>query len=610
VTLRSKLLLAQVPLALVLMLLGYVAVRTLDVVGQSSQNILKDNYRSVLAAQRMKECIERVDSAALFLVAERPDKGDVQATLNRRLFEEELVVQEGNITEAGELEATKRLRALWGGYQETFDRFRRLTEGADRQRAYFAELEPQFVKVKRAADVILSINQDTMMRKSDLTQHAARRMTVLLILASLCALVVGVVSSATLTSRLLRPLNALSGAVQRLGGGDMDARALVVGKDEIADLAREFNTMATRLAQYRKSSLGDLLQAQQSSQAAIDSLPDPVVIFGGRGELLSANRAALETLGIDLEAGEQSFQRVVPVVRETIERVRAHVLGGKGAYTPHGFEEAVRAPLPSGERAFLPRATPVLVEEGGVMGAAVVLQDVTKLIFFDQFKTDMVATVAHEFRTPLTSLHMAIHLCLEGAAGPTTEKQADLLQAAREDCERLQSIVTDLLDASRIQSGRLELTRSSARPADLLQIAMELRETARSHGLQCSISDETAADDAVSVDLERVRLVLSNLIQNAIRHTPSGGEVKVVARPLGASVRFEVSDTGDGIPAEYHQRIFEKYFQVPGVSTGSAGLGLYISREVVLAHGGDMGVQSEPGKGSTFWFTLPKERTA
>jgi signal transduction histidine kinase len=103
--------------------------------------------------------------------------------------------------------------------------------------------------------------------------------------------------------------------------------------------------------------------------------------------------------------------------------------------------------------------------------------------------------------------------------------------------------------------------------------------------------------------------VLSNLVHNAVRHTPPGGEVNVRARPGDSSIRFEVSDTGEGIPREYHQRIFEKYFQVPGVSSGGAGLGLYISRQVVLAHGGDMGVESEPGHGSVFWFTVPKVTT-
>jgi signal transduction histidine kinase len=607
VTLRSKLLLAQAPLAAAVILLGAVALWSLETLGHRSQNILKDNYASVLAAERMKEAVERIDSATLFRVAGRADKAEPQIQKNIDVFEEQLRLQEGNLTEPGERAATETLRQRWTEYRDAVLQKELPRAAEEGQLRYFEELEPRFAHVKEAADEVLTLNQDTMVRKSDDAQRSARRMTTLLLFAAVLCLFVGVVSTSSLTARLLRPLFALSAAVRRLGEGDVEARALVIGRDEIADLSREFNTMAAHLAQYRRSSLGELLQAQQSSQAAIDSLPDPVVIFGDRGEVLSSNRAAAEMLGIALELNVKDPLAQAPgVVREAIERVRAHVLGGKGPYAPRGFEESIRVSLPAGERAYLPRATPFYAEEGGIMGAAVLLQDVTRLLFFDQFKTDMVATVAHEFRTPLTSLHMAIHLCLEGAAGPITEKQADLLHAAREDCERLQSIVDELLDASRIQSGHLELHPAPIRPADLLEVASESREEAEERGIQFEVSDETAVGDEIRADVDRLRLVLSNLVQNAVRHTTPGGEVTVRARPDDGTIRFEVSDSGEGIPAEFHQRIFEKYFQIPGAPSGGAGLGLYISREVVLAHGGEMGVQSEPGRGSTFWFTVPK----
>jgi signal transduction histidine kinase len=606
-TLRIKLLLAQAPLAIAVVLLGVVSVGTLRSIGESSGHILMDNYQSVLAAQRMKEAIERIDSAAAFILAGREDLARPQADQNRKLFEEALSAQERNITEPGESAATAQLRKLWNQYRAAFDTFQQLPPGDAQRTNYFTLLQPLFLKVKDADDVILAINQDAMVRKSEASHRNVSQLTTLLMLAAVGTFLLGVFGTSSLTSRLLRPLFALSDAVRRLGEGDVEARALVLGKDEIADLAREFNTMAARLAQYRRSSLGELLQAQQSSQAAIDSLPDPVVIFGGIGELLSANRAAGELFGILLEVNVgDPLQKAPPQIREAIEHVRAYVLGGRGAYTPRGFEDAVRVTSAQGERCYLPRGSPVYAEEGGISGAAVVLQDVTRLLFFDQFKTDVVATVAHEFRTPLTSLRMAIHLCLEGAAGALTEKQQDLLQAGREDCERLQDIVDDLLDASRIQAGRLELHRSPLKAAEILQTARDMQADAATKHIHMSIVDETSVDDQLFADPDRLKLVLSNLVQNAIRYTPEGGTVSVSARALDKEIRIEVSDTGAGVPEEYHQRIFEKYFQVPGLPSGGAGLGLYISREVVLAHGGEMGVESRPGDGSTFWFTVPR----
>jgi signal transduction histidine kinase len=201
---------------------------------------------------------------------------------------------------------------------------------------------------------------------------------------------------------------------------------------------------------------------------------------------------------------------------------------------------------------------------------------------------------------------MAIHLCLEQAAGPITAKQADLLFAAREDCERLQTMVDDLLDLSRLQSGREQLELADARVSKLLDEARDAQLALAGEQDAVIACEDLTADGLVRVDEERLRLVFSNLVVNAIRHSPRGGSVTLRARPLERMVRFEVSDQGAGIPAEYQQRVFEKFFRVPGAVGPGAGLGLYIAREIVLAHKGEIGVESEPGRGSTFWFTLPQ----
>lgn len=609
-TLRTKLLLAQAPLGLILVIISILSVAMVSYLGSISQTILKDNYRSVLAAQRMKEYIERMDSAASFILAGRPDKGLPQASLNRPLFDAELKVEEGNITEPGEQEVTRRLRTFWEDYKQKFDQFKAISDLEQSKRSYFVELEPTFEKVKTAADEILAMNQDAMVRKSDNVRRSADRMNRITIAAALAALILGFVVSTMLTRRLLRPLSLLSQATRSVGEGNFAARANLQGKDELAQLARDFNSMADRLEKYHNSSLGELLEAQLAMQAAIDSLADPVVIFGVEGNIRNVNRAAETLLGLASDLGAKDPWRNVDLsVREVLERMRAHVLGGKGAYTPRGFEEAIQVRTAEGDRSFLPRAAPVYEPRAGIVGATVILQDVTRLRRFDELKDDMVATVAHEFRTPLTSLRMAVHLCLEQAVGPLTEKQSDLLYAAREDCERLQSMVDDILDLSRIKAGRIQMHRRSTPAASLVEQAIEAhRAAAEQKKLRLSAS-RFLTDAEVSVDPERVALVFSNLINNAIRHTPSGGEIAVRALPKNGRVRFEVADTGEGIPREYQRYVFEKFFRVPGANSSGAGLGLTIAKEIVQAHGGEIGVESQPGQGSTFWFTLPRAAT-
>jgi NtrC-family two-component system sensor histidine kinase KinB len=602
-TLKGKLLATQAVLAVALALVGATAVVSIRTLGDASDAILRDNYRSVLAAQRMQESVERIDGAALFRVAGRPEKWDQEAAPALALFERELAAQEANITEPGEGAATARLRKAWDAYREASLRFSGLPITASLDRTYFAELEPRFVAVKVAGQQILDLNQDAMVRRGEHARRQASRLILIELATTLGGLIAGTLLAAGLVGRIVRPVSVLAQAAQRIATGDLAARARVAGTDEIAGLASEFNAMADKLAEYRRSSLGELLQAQQAAQAAIDGLPDPVLILDVSGKTQNLNRAAEAMLRLPGQGA--AIEALAPPLRETVERVRSHVVGGKGSWQPSGFEEAVRLDLPDGARWLLPRGTALHGESGAVTGAAIVLQDVTRLMRFDQLKNDLVATVAHEFRTPLTSLRMAIHLCVEEAAGPLSEKQADLLITARQDCERLQGIVDDLLDLSRIQSGRVELLRRPVEARTLLEEAVTAaREGAAGAGIALAVRPDAVADE-VAADPERVALVLSNLVANALRHTARGGSVSLGAARAAEAVRFEVADTGEGIPPEYLDRIFDRFFSVPGRRAGGVGLGLYLVREIVAAHGGDVGVQSRTGEGSRFWFTLP-----
>jgi len=601
VTLRRRLLLAQVPLAAALLLVGAASLRTVAFLGDSSETILQDNYRSVLAAQRMGDALDGLDREALLRALGQP--AGEPADLLRDRFESELKVQEGNVTEPGEGEATERLRAAWNGYRA---QEREQAAAGEKLSAYLGPLQKVSIAVRAAIDEVLALNQDAMVRKSNQARRSAQRLLQLMMVATVGALALGLFASFALTARIVKPLSSLSLAVRRFGEGDLQSRAIPRGKDEIAALSVEFNTMADRLEEYRKSSLGDLIQAQQASQAAIDSLPDPVLVLDASGGVLNLNRAAGSLLKmLPGEGAGTPVHALDPALRERVEAIQAHVLAGKGAVVPRGFDEAIRVDLQDGPHRLLPRATALYSEEGAVTGVTVVLQDVTRLVRFDELKNDLVATVAHEFRTPLTSLRMAIHMCAEEAAGPLTPQQADLMAAARQDCERLQGIVDDILDLSRIQAGRIEI---HARPVDggalVRQATREVEAAARAGGLEISV-EVPPEPVPMQADSERIGVVLANLLGNAVRHTPRGGRVVTRLCRTKDGVRFEVEDTGEGIAPQWMERIFDRFFQVPGASQGGVGLGLYISREVVRAHGGEMGATSEAGKGSTFWFTLP-----
>jgi NtrC-family two-component system sensor histidine kinase KinB len=601
VTFRTRILLAQAPLGLALILGSGLFLATLARLAGSSRAVLKDNFLSVLSVEAMKESLERLDSAALLLVAGERKKGLDLSVVHREAFERALQEEESNVTETGEDAVARDLRLRWTEYVNCFDELAAL-RGTKIRPFYFSNVSPAFQSVKERADAILTMNQDAMRRKDNRVKRLADRVRGVALAATVAALIGGLILSSGLTSRVLRPLNVLGQAVRRIGEGDWDARVRLPGGDELSQLATDINAALDKLKVYRDSSLGDLLQANEAAQIVLDALPDPVVIFGISGDVRNINQAARE-VGFDqdtLPMGEP-----FKPLRDAVERAREHVLAGRGAYVPRGFEEAVSFSSGDEERFYLPRAAPVYESRRAVTGAAVVLQDVTRAKRMEELEGDWVATVAHEFKTPLTSLRMAVHLCLEGTVGPMTEKQTDLLNAGREDCERLQALVDELLDLSRLSSARMELRPGNLRAADLLRGAAKAHQS-RAKAKDVSLRVTAPAEElSVLADPDRLPLVLSNLVANAVRHTPDGGAVELSARSVETGARFEVSDTGSGVPPDQRERIFEKFTRLTG-SEGGAGLGLYIAREIITAHGGRIGVEDRPGGGSLFWFTVPR----
>ncbi|MDX2169004.1 MAG: ATP-binding protein [Deltaproteobacteria bacterium] len=592
---RARILLAQAPLAVALVVVAVLSVRTIGALGAGAEAILQQNYRSVLAAQRMRGALEALDRAALFALVGHPPPPDTDA--QRQRFESELALEESNITEVGEGEAVQALRAQWSEYVAALAALRAAPDAA--RATYFAQTAPAFAALSASTSRILELNQDAMLLKSEHARATAARMGTVMIVASLAALALGLLATSLLTARLVQPLQRLRAVADRIGGGDFAARVTVEGRDELAQLATTFNAMADRLSRYRSSSLGELLLAQQAAQAAIDSLPDAVVVFDARGEVLIINQSAEHLLG----GGRLS--NADPMLRAVLEQARGHVLTGKGAFVPRGFEDAVRIATPGeGDLYFLARATPVYGEEGGVTGATVALQDVTRLHRFDQLKNDLVATVAHEVRTPLTALRMAVHLLLEHAAGPLTDRQADLLYAAREETERLQRIVEELLDLAKLQGGRMQLTRRPTAPRVLVDAALDAQRTIAADRQVVLTAQVAPGLPEIAVDVDRLQLVFANLLSNAVRHSPPGAPVTLRVAPHDGSLRFSVTDEGPGIPPERREVIFEKFSQ-GGDRPGGAGLGLSIAKEIVAAHGGEIGVDSSVGHGSEFWFTIP-----
>lgn len=612
-TLRRRLLLTLVP-SMLLALLGAVGIGLLYQVSHRIRAILTENYDSVVFMVALNEALERIDSSFGFALLGEEDRAREQYRTNWAKYEQNLRLEQANVTLPGEQDEVDHLVDLSRRYRLEGDRFFRPGRSAELRRAAYLGtpdgegLLRMFHTIKATSDTIREMNQRNMEEASLEARTTATK--------SLYGFALGLVITGLLAGLLayrtigwiLAPIEAVTRSARAIGAGDLEQSVPISSRDELGELAESFNRMARQLRDYRRSHLARLLRAQRASQATIDSFPDPVLMIDPAGVVEMANPAARRLLGITLPAGDPSGSppaKWVPPealagrIREALERQRP--------FLSQAFDETISFREGAEERSYLPQVLPIQDPYGETLGAAVVLNDVTRFRLLDQIKSDLVATVSHELKTPLTSVRLVLHLLLEETVGPLTTKQTELLVDARDNAERLLEMIEHLLALARLEQADDAMQVVPESPLDLLRLArdaVQARADAKHVSLVLDVSD-----DLPPLAGDRVRLgqALNNLLDNAVTYTPVGGRITLSATQVDAErIRLSVADTGPGIPQDYLPHVFERFFRVPGQSDAQGtGLGLAIVREIAVAHGGEAACATSPGAGAVFHLTLP-----
>jgi two-component system, NtrC family, sensor histidine kinase KinB len=603
-SLRTRLTLGLAAIAAAVALLSAAAVLSLDRLGGAVSTILRENYASVIACEQMKEALERQDSAALFAALGHDDIARPMLEMHRRGFQQAFDREAANVTLPGEEERVREIERLYGEYADAVDRLVALPP-AERSPAYFHELLPRFNVLKDRIQGVLRINQENMERANGDAKRLAERTVQGGLAIGLVAAFLAVAMAWWLPRAIIRPVEGFIRTAKAIGEGNFSVAVEAPVVAELAQLADAFNRMLERLREYRESSLGELLAAKDVGRATLECMLDPVVVFDGGDAVLYANEAAEVAFGLRAGSAEE-LRAARMVVPGALASARNSVLATGAPVLPRSLSEAMPWCGPEGERHYLVRAVPLRTTIGDGPRAILLAQDVTRFRRIDALKTDMVATVSHEFKTPLTSLRMATHLLLEPSSGPLTDDQRELVTTARDDAERLRAMVEDLLDVVRIESDAGALHRSPVDPSGLLfEVADAHRAVAREKGVTLEV-DPGTGQGLVPLDPERISIALANLVANAIRHTPAGGKITLSARRSEGALTLDVADSGEGLDLGDRLRILAR--AAPGAAPNSRarhGLGLTIVQEVVLQHGGELRVTSEPGKGSVFTLALP-----
>lgn len=526
----------------------------------ASKNILKDNYESLDYCQNMTLQLDSIlmhHSGNLFL------------------FDSLLTRQEKNITEKGEREATNDLRA---GYT----RLRNGDTGILTLTAIRADIHH-----------IIDLNMQAIQRKNrQAGESAENAYTVIVIVLSLC-FIIGLSFAFNFPGVVVNPIQKLMEAIAEISAKNYRHRIHLDRNDEFGQLATAFNTMSERLESFENSNLNKLIFEKARAEAVINSLKDASIGIDKNNRILFANQQALILLGLK---AEETIGQSVDKLRERNDLLRFLTESDSGSPIKIVVD---------GKENFYTRET-IQVQQDNVASKVIVLKNITSFKEMDTAKTNFIATISHELKTPLAASDFSLKLLEDIRIGSLSPEQKQLVAQLKSDNQRMLRILSELLNLSQIEAGKLQLLVQRTSPylvVDASLKAIQAGAQEKNIAVVCQMPHDLPD---ILADPEKASWVLNNYFTNAIRFSEAGMSVLLEVVPEGDFLRFSVIDRGPGIDAAYLSRIFERYFQVPGRNDQKgSGIGLAICKEFMEAMGGWVAVKSQPGEGSNFSFGLP-----
>lgn len=585
--LRTRLFLsisALITVALLGLLIGLVSVLQM---ATSQQTLVRDTTHVLEVGLKLRQ---NLGEQLTLILNDTPDPKSIEALQSG--FQQLL---DQGLEEGGERTGLSKTRSNYQAYLQAY----RNTQAPANSMGVDEPLGAAFNQVR--TDLIESHKQalEHISRSEEQARDRALLIGGMLGLMGLAVLTLGFITAHNIARRFGQPIEALAQAADQVGQGNFEVTLPVTQATELNQLTRRFGLMAQALRKHQATNIDELLAGQQRLQAVLDSIDDGLLIIDRQGRLEHLNPVAQRQLGWDdsrLGSGlGDALQRP-----ELDEQLRQVLRGG----TLDRLPEDLCIEVEDESRLLTYSLTPVSHPQGPILGAVMVLHDVTEQRAFERVRSEFVLRASHELRTPVTGMHMAFGLLSERVKFGADTRERDLFETIGEEMQRLTQLINDLLNFSRYQSGLQKLELSPCLIDELLDRA-RLRFADQAAGKQIELVNELEQPlPRIQADMAQLDRVLDNLLHNAIRHTANGGRIRLHARRHAERVIISVEDNGEGIAYGQQGRIFEPFVQV-GRKKGGAGLGLALCKEIVQLHGGRMGVFSRPGQGTQFYMALP-----
>lgn len=566
---KTKLTLSVGLLFFLIILLSVVGSFNINALKSDTENILRANYNSLQYARNI-----------LAILNNPSEKAIEQIELN-------LQQQEGNTTEIGEKESTAELRNNIEAYKKN-----------TKDRTLSILIEQNLFQ-------IMDLNMQAIQRKSEIAKVTANNAVLWIAISGALCFIIAFTLLINLPANIANPISELTQSIKQIAAKNYAERVNFETNSEFGQLAQSFNTMAEKLEEYNNSNLAKLMMEKKRIEALINNMHDPVIGLDENLKVIFVNEEAIKITGLKIEnlIGKQALELAIDndLIRILIQDIR------------NNQSEIIKEPIKifndEKEGYFEKETVHISIIPTGeqiqkLIGHVIILRNITTHKELDFAKTNFIATVSHEFKTPISSMKMSLQLLENEQIGKLNEEQKNLIESIKDDANRLLKITGELLNLTQIETGNIQLSILPVEPKEILLHAINATQT-QADQKQIKLNFECPENiHKILADTEKTTWVLTNLIANAIRYSYDNSCIYLTIKEQSNQVKISVRDSGQGIPPQYLNKVFDRYFRVPGTKKEGTGLGLAISKEFIEAQGGQISVESEFGAGSTFTVSL------
>lgn len=567
--LKTKLTLGVGLLFLLIVLLSVMGSVYINKLKSDTEKILNANYNSIEFSKNMLLALDRIGT---------------DSTVAIQTFKKNNQLQEKNLTEFGEREATQSLNLHFNSYLKYPDN--------EKEKLIREDL------VK-----IMTLNMKGIERKSDMAIITAENATFWIVSLGTVCFLIAFVLLFNLPQTIAEPISQLTSSIRQIANKNYSERVHFKGSEEFNDLAQSFNVMAEKLQEYESSTLSKQLMDKKRIETLVNNMHDAVIGLDENHFIYMINDEALKITNLNKEEIIGKTVHEVAVNNDLIRELLKNM--------DHPQKDPIKIVSDHKENYFEQDVIPINIVKTGekekkYIGRVILLRNITPFKELDFAKTNFIATISHELKTPISAIKMGVQLLENQKFGELNDQQKELLKGINEDGQRLLDITGELLNLSQVETGNIRLNIEHCSPQEMVQTAIKnVEKLAEQKNISINTQYEIEENDFVAADFDKTVWVMNNFLSNAIKHSFQDESISVKVEKYETSIKFSITDSGKGIDEKYHRQIFDRYFQVPGEHQNGTGLGLAISKNFIEKQHGEIGVKSSLNQGSTFYFSLP-----